>query len=948
MTKYKYLFKTVKTIVALLCIGAIVFDLLPIGAVKAVNLGSENDSIAAGFRENQSPNFFTTWMMQYTSSNAPTAFDRLNDENLFGENGWARTLYPEARSEMYFVLDWGWDLPDSRTYTGDQQDFIGTDILDPGKFPYEGDAAQRLATLNQKITDLGWKGTGLWIYSQEPEGQRSSTDGKPWNEAFWRARLEESKAAGIALWKIDFGEYFHNSEWHRFITELAQEVYPELLIERSIGGSNGALNGGTGGRERTGFADEAAYMLSYSDLYKTYDVSDHLHTAVSLERIGQILLASYMEEGSAGGWIDSHDMPYMSASLGTTIETLRANRYEVARLVAWQKDYAPAYAAGAYDTKLSGEYFADDWTFLSANEDWTGNPLGNVVQRAPSAIARGIELPTARVDSGDRPYLTASRNPSGAISIATHPRTHERTLDQAVYADVNFPVGDLTGPIGVFGYYRSLTMTFSATIDGKRIYARDILSKNLTDITERVTVEGCSLTIPGTLIETIGISGAREGDPGAPGMYLQIGEGKDYLPAPAINERLAVWDIPNSSFETYDSDINGADYDPLAVNPRPVNFTISDFSAFRLAEGGHSGQYAASHTADRSFSVITSTKKYVLPKGFYTASVWVKTSGLGAGDTARLVALDGLTELASVDILALAEGHDLTEWTKVTLPDFFVHTALTLDITTSGSAGSALLFDDLTLLPVSLEEEDALISNIKVDGLSIQEYRSDRGEYTVPVLLSQEELPVVTVTHREDAEVTITQASFVPGEAVIRAKCGEEEKEYTIRFTVKDSVYLSDLNFSKAISGWGTPTRDLSVEGEAISLQMPDGGTRTFAKGIGVNADSEVTLQIEGSDYSVFEAYVGIQTGKPTVASVEFIVKLDGEIAYRSGRMTSTTPAKRICIDVQGAKEITLMVNCLDTIDWDVANWADARFCVKGSLPLEQLSPISSSETETS
>ena len=250
---------------------------------------------------------------------------------------------------------------------------------------------------------------------------------------------------------------------------------------------------------------------------------------MSLERIGQILLASYMEEGSAGGWIDSHDMPYMSASLGTTIETLRANRYEVARLVAWQKDYAPAYAAGAYDTKLSGEYFADDWTFLSANEDWTGNPLGNVVQRAPSAIARGIELPTARVDSGDRPYLTASRNPSGAISIATHPRTHERTLDQAVYADVNFPVGDLTGPIGVFGYYRSLTMTFSATIDGKRIYARDILSKNLTDITERVTVEGCSLTIPGTLIETIGISGAREGDPGAPGMYLQIGEGKDYL-----------------------------------------------------------------------------------------------------------------------------------------------------------------------------------------------------------------------------------------------------------------------------------------------------------------------------------------------------------------------------------------------------------------------------------
>ena len=114
MTKYKYLFKTVKTIVALLCIGAIVFDLLPIGAVKAVNLGSENDSIAAGFRENQSPNFFTTWMMQYTSSNAPTAFDRLNDENLFGENGWARTLYPEARSQPQPALHGGHQHRDLR------------------------------------------------------------------------------------------------------------------------------------------------------------------------------------------------------------------------------------------------------------------------------------------------------------------------------------------------------------------------------------------------------------------------------------------------------------------------------------------------------------------------------------------------------------------------------------------------------------------------------------------------------------------------------------------------------------------------------------------------------------------------------------------------------------------------------------------------------------------
>ena len=49
MTKYKYLFKTVKTIVALLCIGAIVFDLLPIGAVKAMAGENGNHAASASF-----------------------------------------------------------------------------------------------------------------------------------------------------------------------------------------------------------------------------------------------------------------------------------------------------------------------------------------------------------------------------------------------------------------------------------------------------------------------------------------------------------------------------------------------------------------------------------------------------------------------------------------------------------------------------------------------------------------------------------------------------------------------------------------------------------------------------------------------------------------------------------------------------------------------------------
>src|SRR5271165_4075006 len=39
------------------------------------------------------------------------ARDCLKAETIFGPDGWAVTLYPEIRSDLYFVLDDGWDVP---------------------------------------------------------------------------------------------------------------------------------------------------------------------------------------------------------------------------------------------------------------------------------------------------------------------------------------------------------------------------------------------------------------------------------------------------------------------------------------------------------------------------------------------------------------------------------------------------------------------------------------------------------------------------------------------------------------------------------------------------------------------------------------------------------------------------------------------------------------------
>ena len=82
----------------------------------------------------------------------------------------------------------------------------------------------------------------------------------------------------------------------------------------------------------------------------------------------------------------------------------------------------------------------------------------------------------------------------------------------------------------------------------------------------------------------------------------------------------------------------------------------------------------------------------------------------------------------------------------------------------------------------------------------------------------------------------------------------KERKIYTI--TTAES--LSDKEWKSATSGWRDVKKDLSVEGNRITLLGEDGQDVEYDKGLGTHANSEIVYDLSDKDYGMFEAYVGV------------------------------------------------------------------------------------------
>ena len=93
---------------------------------------------------------------------ARLARDYLCEKTIFQKGGLA-DQYPEVRSELYFLLDDGWDVPYG-VHPDKNITAFGSLKLAEDRFPsFTGTPAERLKKINQAFKERGWKGIGLWV-----------------------------------------------------------------------------------------------------------------------------------------------------------------------------------------------------------------------------------------------------------------------------------------------------------------------------------------------------------------------------------------------------------------------------------------------------------------------------------------------------------------------------------------------------------------------------------------------------------------------------------------------------------------------------------------------------------------------------------------------------------------------------------------------------------------
>jgi len=465
------------------------------------------------------PDYFCTWNVQgYVLSYAKGKLrNAMTESNMFGSGKYQNWLgfYPRIRSDLYFVMDDSWDVGFSN------YDF-GADILSPERFPtfaIAGTEPEKLKKLNDAVQARGWRAVGGWICANKAVKYKNMSD-----QQFYTERLQWMNAAGWGYWKVDWGKHSRDAQWRRQLTDLAHQYAPRLWVEHALNWN----------------------CVPFADVFRTYDIEAITAIPVTLFRVCQGI--KQVAEPNAKAIINCEDEPIIGAALGCAIGIMRHPYADnlpngqqdevfppvtrvvkhclnaVERGVLWHRVAPPFKVDG--QVNIDPMNLTDTWYF-HAREGWASKAGTWATNSAPARITRGgLPLPTVKVDAGEPPFVIASRNPDGAMTIATLGRTICTSPTDRKYwtplADITLNGGKLAGPIGIFGYYKSLTLTFDGPMTGRTILAQDILDTQAKDITDQVVIKGNTLILPGKLIKRIGLENSTPGDKSDPGMVISI------------------------------------------------------------------------------------------------------------------------------------------------------------------------------------------------------------------------------------------------------------------------------------------------------------------------------------------------------------------------------------------------------------------------------------------
>ena len=151
------------------------------------------------------------------------------------------------------------------------------------------------------------------------------------------------------------------------------------------------------------------------------------------------------------------------------------------------------------------------------------------------------------------------------------------------------------------------------------------------------------------------------------------------------------------------------------------------------------------------------------------------------------------------------------------------------------------------------------------------------------------------------------------------------------------TIWLDELNLSAMDAGWGTPHAKKSVEENSLSI-----AGQKYQRGVGTHAISRMKLDLRGKA-AHFSALVGVDDEAQKPASIEFYVLGDRKILWQSGIMKKGEAAKKVDVDVRGINLLGLLVaDAGDGIDYDHADWCDAKLAVNSGVSASDLTESSS------
>ncbi len=134
---------------------------------------------------------------------------------------------------------------------------------------------------------------------------------------------------------------------------------------------------------------------------------------------------------------------------------------------------------------------------------------------------------------------------------------------------------------------------------------------------------------------------------------------------------------------------------------------------------------------------------------------------------------------------------------------------------------------------------------------------------------------------------------------------------------------LSDRIIS-VTQGWGELGLDVCAHMPGQTPLKLRIGDKQFAHGLGHHADGEIVVDL-GRQFLTFSAEVGVEWQGQNTGSVRFRIFVDDKLAYDSGIMHESDPARPVSVTVKGARILRLVAeDGGDGILCDAANWADA------------------------